>query len=156
VKWGKEAVCHLAARRSEHCLNDHPHVGKCVIKLRHLKLACVLFANDPKNLGCLGNDHLQLLHWLVSDSFVMIPCTHGYSLLKCILRLICNLKNIQISPKRTETSIINPLKPMLVFKTFKNLVCTWKKTPHFTMKRINWLMLFKEVLNCNRCLDWET
>jgi hypothetical protein len=33
---------------------------------------------------------------------------------------------------------------------FKNSVRTSKRTPHFTIKKINWLMLFKEVMGfCN-------
>jgi hypothetical protein len=38
---------------------------------------------------------------------------------------------------------INPLKPKLVQIIFKNSVRTSKKTPHFTMTKINWLTLFK-------------
>jgi hypothetical protein len=29
---------------------------------------------------------------------------------------------------------------------FKNSVCTSKRTPHFTITKINWLMLFKEII----------
>jgi len=29
---------------------------------------------------------------------------------------------------------------------FKNSVCTSKRTPHFTITKINWLMLFKDVI----------
>jgi hypothetical protein len=29
---------------------------------------------------------------------------------------------------------------------FKNLVRTSKRTPHFTITKINWLMLFKEII----------
>jgi hypothetical protein len=38
---------------------------------------------------------------------------------------------------------INPLKPKLVYMLFKNSVRTSKRTPHFTITKINWLMLFK-------------
>jgi hypothetical protein len=41
---------------------------------------------------------------------------------------------------------INPLKPKLVQIIFKNLVRTAKKTQHFTIKKINWLTLFKEII----------
>jgi hypothetical protein len=40
----------------------------------------------------------------------------------------------------------NPLKPALVFILFKNPVRTSKRTPHFTITKINWLTLFKEVI----------
>jgi hypothetical protein len=43
-------------------------------------------------------------------------------------------------------NIINPLKPKLVYMLFKNSVRTSKRTPHFTFTKINWLMLFKEVI----------
>jgi hypothetical protein len=36
--------------------------------------------------------------------------------------------------------------PMLVVMTFKNPVCTSKRTPHITNSKINWLMLFKEII----------
>jgi hypothetical protein len=29
---------------------------------------------------------------------------------------------------------------------FKNSVCTSKRTPNFTITKINWLMLFKEII----------
>jgi hypothetical protein len=29
---------------------------------------------------------------------------------------------------------------------FKNPVCTSKRTPHFTITKISWLMLFKEII----------
>jgi hypothetical protein len=38
---------------------------------------------------------------------------------------------------------INHLKPKLVFIIFKNPARTSKRTPHFTITKINWLMLFK-------------
>jgi hypothetical protein len=34
----------------------------------------------------------------------------------------------------------------LVYILFKNSVHTSKRTPHFTITKINWLMLFKEVI----------
>jgi hypothetical protein len=41
---------------------------------------------------------------------------------------------------------INPLKLKLVLVTFKNSVCTSKRTPHFTITKINGLTLFKEII----------
>jgi len=29
---------------------------------------------------------------------------------------------------------------------FKNPVCTSKRTPHFTITKINWLTLFKQII----------
>jgi hypothetical protein len=29
---------------------------------------------------------------------------------------------------------------------FKNSVCTSKRTPHFTITKINWLMVFNEII----------
>jgi hypothetical protein len=45
-----------------------------------------------------------------------------------------------------QSRTINPLKPKLVQIIFKNSVRTAKKTPHFTITKINWLMLFKEII----------
>jgi hypothetical protein len=38
---------------------------------------------------------------------------------------------------------VNPLKPKLVYMLFKNSVRTSKRTPYFTITKINWLTLFK-------------
>jgi hypothetical protein len=42
--------------------------------------------------------------------------------------------------------MFNPLKPQLVFVIFKNPVRTSKRTPHFTITKINWLTLFKQII----------
>jgi hypothetical protein len=41
---------------------------------------------------------------------------------------------------------LNPMKPKHVLMIFKNSVRTSKRTPHFTITKINWLMLFKEII----------
>jgi hypothetical protein len=41
---------------------------------------------------------------------------------------------------------LNPLKTKLVYILFKNSVHTSKRTPHFTITKINWLMMFKEII----------
>jgi hypothetical protein len=38
------------------------------------------------------------------------------------------------------------LKPRLVFIIFENSVRTSERTPHFTITKFNWLMLFKEII----------
>jgi hypothetical protein len=40
----------------------------------------------------------------------------------------------------------NDTKPKLVYMLFKNSVRTSKRTPLFTITKINWLMLFKEII----------
>jgi endonuclease V-like protein UPF0215 family len=40
----------------------------------------------------------------------------------------------------------NPLKMKLVYILFKNPVRTSKRAPNFTITKINWLMLFKEMI----------
>jgi hypothetical protein len=45
----------------------------------------------------------------------------------------------------TRQMMINPLKPKLVSNS-NNSVRTSKRTPHFTITKINWLMLFKEII----------
>jgi hypothetical protein len=37
-------------------------------------------------------------------------------------------------------------KPKSVYTILKNSVRTSKKTPHFTITKIKWLMLFKEII----------
>jgi hypothetical protein len=39
------------------------------------------------------------------------------------------------------------LKQRLVFIIVENSVRTSKRTPHFTITKINWLMLFKEIID---------
>jgi hypothetical protein len=41
--------------------------------------------------------------------------------------------------------LINPLKSKLVQMLFKNSVRTSKRTQHFTITKLNWLTLFKEI-----------
>jgi hypothetical protein len=41
---------------------------------------------------------------------------------------------------------VNPVKPKFVWMLFKNSVRTAKKTPHFTVTKISWLTLFKEII----------
>jgi hypothetical protein len=38
------------------------------------------------------------------------------------------------------------MKTKLVYVLFKNSVRTSKRTPHFTITKINWLTLFKEII----------
>jgi hypothetical protein len=45
-----------------------------------------------------------------------------------------------------RTFSFNPLIPRLVWIIFKNSVRTAKKTQHFTITKINWLTLFKEII----------
>jgi hypothetical protein len=40
----------------------------------------------------------------------------------------------------------NPLNPYIVQILVNNSVRTSKKTPHFTITKINWLTLFKEII----------
>jgi hypothetical protein len=54
-------------------------------------------------------------------------------------------KKLNVSIADSVTSHINPLKPLLVQTVVKNSVRTAKKTPHFTVKNVNWITLFKEI-----------
>jgi hypothetical protein len=40
----------------------------------------------------------------------------------------------------------SPLKPKLVYIIVNNSVRTSKRTPHFTITKIKWLILFKEII----------
>jgi hypothetical protein len=51
----------------------------------------------------------------------------------------------KVASSCTSTSF-NPLKPKLVYSLCKNPVRTSKRTPHFTITKINWLTLFKEII----------
>jgi hypothetical protein len=42
--------------------------------------------------------------------------------------------------------MFNPLKPKLAEIILKNSVRTAKKTLHFTVTKINWFLLFKEII----------
>jgi hypothetical protein len=44
------------------------------------------------------------------------------------------------------TKYFNPFKLKIVGIIFKNSVHTAKKIQHFTIIKINWLMLFKEII----------
>jgi hypothetical protein len=48
--------------------------------------------------------------------------------------------------RRSALWTINRLRPKLVWMKFKNSVRTSKKTQHYTITKINWLMLFKEII----------
>jgi hypothetical protein len=50
------------------------------------------------------------------------------------------------SSKTIVQNLFNPLKPKLVEIIFKNSVRTAKKTQLFTITKINWLTLFKEII----------
>jgi hypothetical protein len=41
---------------------------------------------------------------------------------------------------------INPFKMKLIYILFKNSVRASKRTPNFTITKINWLMLFTEII----------
>jgi hypothetical protein len=47
---------------------------------------------------------------------------------------------------RTGLCRFNPLEPKLVYILFKNSVRTSNRTPDFTIKKINWLTLFKKII----------
>jgi hypothetical protein len=53
---------------------------------------------------------------------------------------------VHLARIREKSVRLNPFKPNLVKIIFKNYVCTSKRTPHFTIKMIMWLMLFKEII----------
>jgi hypothetical protein len=48
--------------------------------------------------------------------------------------------------QKSSSPFLNPLKPKLTCIIFKNSVRTSKRTPHFTITNINWLMLFKGII----------
>jgi hypothetical protein len=53
---------------------------------------------------------------------------------------------------------VNLLKPNLVYIILTNSVRTSKRTPHFTIKNINWFTLFKDVIvvynkNCTKSIN---
>jgi hypothetical protein len=47
---------------------------------------------------------------------------------------------------RKHNIVTNPLKPKLIQIIYQNSFRTAKKTPHFTITKINWLTLFKEII----------
>jgi hypothetical protein len=72
----------------------------------------------------------------------------SYLMFVCILKkrgILLFLRYITILHRACECSI-NPLRPKLVKIIFNNSVRTAKKTQHFTITKINWLMLSEEII----------
>jgi hypothetical protein len=75
------------------------------------------------------------------------PAYMGPVFFQCLF--ICGISNNNASRSDATVptdTVINPLKMKLVYILFKNSVRTSKRTPHFTITRINLLMLFKEII----------
>jgi hypothetical protein len=53
------------------------------------------------------------------------------------------IKTTRFDKDRVRYGRVNRLKPKPVYILFKNPVRTSKRTPHFTITKINWLTLFK-------------
>jgi hypothetical protein len=51
-----------------------------------------------------------------------------------------------VTKNETTCNILNLSNPTLAFIILKNSVRTSKRTQHFTVTKINWLMLFKEII----------
>jgi hypothetical protein len=86
----------------------------------------------------------------VSIDFGMCSKKHTFSLLINVnsfrkLFFIC-WHSFYYLPLKHIFFFINPLKPKLVRIMFKNSVCTSKKTQHFSISKINWQRLFKEII----------
>jgi hypothetical protein len=54
--------------------------------------------------------------------------------------------NVKTRDENEVTTLLNLLKPKLVQILFKDSVRTSKRTPHFTITKINCLKLFKEII----------
>jgi hypothetical protein len=85
-----------------------------------------------------------------------------------VLHLVSTLKNMRDGPTKAAPTNSNrpvrnligcsqpisnnrwiafkPLKPKLVYIMIKNSARTLKRTPHFTVTKINWLTLIKEII----------
>jgi hypothetical protein len=62
------------------------------------------------------------------------------------LKYMLNDINILYETDNARVQQFNPLKPKFVYMLFKNSVRTSKRTPNFTITKINWLMVFKEII----------
>jgi hypothetical protein len=58
----------------------------------------------------------------------------------------CFVLVLNLVPHGKGRKQVNPLKPTLMFVIFKNSARSSKRTQHFTITKINWLMLFKEII----------
>jgi hypothetical protein len=58
----------------------------------------------------------------------------------------CRRLEIYKTRQNVKIILIKPLKPKHVEIIFNNSVRTAKKTQHFAITKINWLMLFKEII----------
>jgi hypothetical protein len=72
----------------------------------------------------------------------------------CLKEMRCeNVNWVQLEPdvaswerSNKPSGLIKPLKPKFIWIIFKKSVCTSKRTPHFTITKINWMSLFMEVI----------
>jgi hypothetical protein len=87
---------------------------------------------------------IRKYHNLLLDNEINVRLNISSSILKtlsCLINIFC--------PRRYRKRAINeakPLKPKLSAILFNNSVRTAKKTPHFTVTKINRLTLFKEII----------
>jgi hypothetical protein len=112
-------------------------------------VACLL-GNTVSNSGHVARSLIAdaegshiIMKWRTSLKFTYILCCLLFGLFKedysTAWIIQCRMENMR--------KIINyPLKPKLIQIIFKNSVRIAKKTQHFTITKINWLTLFKEII----------
>jgi hypothetical protein len=111
----------------------------CLYLIRHntyfIKLQ-LRFAAHRNRWHCLSYNHIR--EYFQSYVHVRGPFYRKHT--------IVQNKHKPVS-KFISISAVNPLKPKLIWIIFKNPVRTAKKTQLFTITKINWLTLFKEIIS---------
>jgi hypothetical protein len=75
-----------------------------------------------------------------------LPHSHRFKIHKESSQLTPNNLGSYYSVIKLLANYINPLKPKIAWVILNNSVRPAKRKPHFTITKINWLMLLKEIL----------
>jgi hypothetical protein len=83
------------------------------------------------------------LHWCIMFDKTHDSFLGGYY---ACTRLVSSFVDDSATCILHNCQVINPLKPTLVWIIFTDSVRTSKRTPHFTIRKISWLTLFKQII----------
>jgi hypothetical protein len=92
----------------------------------------------------MSNSERRKLRFQLTPAVLHLPTVISVS--HYVGKILQTWRPEPVNPVHHQADSLNPLKTKLVSIIFKNLVRTSKRTPHFTITKINWLMLFKEII----------
>jgi hypothetical protein len=104
-----------------------------------------------KSLDNLSRENTKILWQAESirsphaQSISMATCAQCWHNGACVVQQRCGGHYWNVCVRNRNTAF-KPLNPKLIWIIFKNSVRTAKKTQHFTITKINWLTLFKEII----------